>query len=359
MNEEALNEQELGGEIQTKAQLEAFYSEGYRSCGAAYLRVILILFVYFWNYGFLESTGVLSAVSGFAIPCFYILSGYFILTGDRKKSTEKTKRKIKRSFLCLAFMFVLYITINLIVCRDRMSMSIFSPRTVFNFLLLNLWPLSIGSNIWFMQAMLYAYIVILIAEKLGLMRFYKAVMILLFIFMLLSGEFSRLVHFDILGYQYIPGNWFTRALPYILLGKFLREKQDIILRTSAWKFIAVWIIGAGLSLGEIILLGQTGFLEYEGHMIGYSIMALAACGLALSRPLGSERKLTAFLTRFDPILSGLIYILIDPVFYIIGLSLGSGYITLFTRFGGLAAYAISLLLALMLKKTKLFRAFFS
>ena len=359
LKEEALKELKSDENIQTKSQLEDFYSQGYRNSGAAFLRLILMAFVCFWNFGFPEPTGILFAISGFAIPCFYILSGYFILPNDKMQCTEKTKRKIKRSLFCFVFLLVLYLSINILIFGIRSLSVTASKRALFNFLMLNLWPLSIGSNIWFIQAMLLAYAVIYIAAKLNLLRFYKAALILLFLFMLLSGEFAGLIRFHILGYSYIPGNWITRALPYVLLGKFLREKEEQILRIASWKYIVLWIVGAGLAVTEIIILAKTGFLVYEGHMIGYGIMAFSACGLALSKPLCRETRTAAFITHFDPLLSGIIYILMDPIYYIIGLVLGNENISILSRFGGLAAFAVSILLALILKNNKLLKLFFS
>ena len=360
MNEdEEVIEQESEGNIKTKAQLEDFYGQGFRNSRAAYLRFILMAFVCFWNFGFPEPTGIVSTISGFAIPCFYILSGYFILSDNNGISSDKSKRKIKRSCLFFAFMFLAYLLINIFVCGLNNIIASASVRSILYFAVLNLWPLAIGSNIWFIQAMLYAYIFIFIAEKLKLMRFYKAIMVVLFIFMLLSGELSGLVHFNILGFQFIPGNWFTRALPYILLGKFLREKEESLLKTAAWKFIVMWFIGALLALGEIIILEKMGLLLSEGHMIGYGIMALSACGLVISRPLGRETKTTAIMTQFDPVLSGIIYLLMDPLFYAIGIFLNGRHMWAFSLFGGLAAYALSILLAMMFKNSRFNKAFFS
>lgn len=359
MNEIEIFDPELEEEITTKDQLENFFNLEFRHCGAAFLRFILMAFVCFWSFGSPDPTGILSTISGFAIPCFFILSGFFILPDDKGIRTDKEKRKIKRSLICLILVFVLYVLINLFVFGAPTQESLMSKRIWFNFLVLNLWPFTIGTNIWFIQAMLYAYIVILIAEKLNLMRFYKAVMIITFIFMLLSGEFAGLIHFSVLGYDFIPGNWFTRALPYILLGKFLREKEEALLKTAVWKYIAVWIIGAGLVIAEIYALMRTGYLVYEGHMIGYGIMAFAACGLAISKPLGGESPVTAFITVFDPALAGIIYIFMDPCFYALFLILGNDHLGLVSHVGGLAAYAVSVLIAFVLKDTKLAKVLFT
>lgn len=356
MNKEGYYEPEFGEEIKTAKQLEQFYKQGYRHCGIAYLRIILIAFVCFWNFGFPEPTAIVATISGFAIPCFYILSGYFILSDDNEVSIEKTKRKIKRSFLCFTFMFIFYLLINLLVCVIQSIPTQITFRSVFDFLVLNLWPLSIGSNIWFIQAMFMAYIVIFIAMKLNLMRYYKVILVLSLILMLLTGEFAGLIHFNIHGYSFIPGNWFTRAIPYILFGKYLREKEERLLQTAKWKYIALWLVGAVLSVAELVILVQTGFYVCKGHMIGYGIMACSACGLAISSPLGSESRLTSALTCSDPRLSNIIYMLMDPIFYTIILIAGNDHLKIAARFGGLAALALSILLAVLLKNTKLIKA---
>lgn len=356
MNIEEYSRQETDEAINTAERLEDFYDRGCRHCGAACLRFILMIFVCFYNFGIPEPTGILSALSGFAAPCFFMLSGYFVLPDDDEISMEKTKRKIKRSFFCFIFLLLVYLLINILVSVTHHLPFSVSLRSVFNFLVLNLWPFSIGSNIWFILAMLTAYIVIFLALRLNLMRFYKPVLIISVILMLLLGEFAGLIHFNVAGYHCIPGNWLTRAIPYILLGKFLREKEDHLLCTAEWKYILIWVAGALLTLAEIFVLKRTGFLVYEGHMIGYGVMAFAACGLAISHPLGIDSRILSTLTFSDPGLSNAMYMLIDPIFYIMVLVCGSAYLDTVTRWGGLAALVLSTLLAFFLKNTKLIKA---
>ena len=336
-------------------KLEKYYSDGHRCRGAGYLRFILMAFICFWNYGFPEPTGALSAVSGFAIPCFYILSGYFVLPADKELSAAKTANKLKRTAFCFAFLLLVYIVINVAFCITNNVEVPVTLRVKINFLALNLWPLPIGGNIMFIQSMLYAYLVIFIAQKLNLMRFYKPAIIITLILLLLTGEFAGLINFNFHGYYFIPANWLTRALPYILIGKLLREKEAKLLKIKAWKYILAWITGAFLSLAELFLLAYTGFVRYQGHMIGFGIMAVAACGLAISRPEGKN----TVITRFDTALSGMICIFMDPLYYLIGFLAGGRFPGLFSLFGGLAALAVSILLALVLRKNKLARILFT
>ena len=71
-----------------------------------YLRLILMLFVCFWAFGCPEPSGVVTSLSGFAIPAFFVLSGYYVLDNNREVRQERLLRKIKRTALCFAFVFL-------------------------------------------------------------------------------------------------------------------------------------------------------------------------------------------------------------------------------------------------------------
>lgn len=321
-----------------------------------YLRLILMLFICFWAFGCPEPTGTVKSLSGFAIPAFFVLSGYYVLDTKREIRMEKILRKIKRSALCFAFVFLFYVVLNVGLMFLIHTVTItFSKRMLFNFFVLNLWPLPIGDNIWFIQAMLYAYIVIFILDKLKLLKFYRILLVILFVFMLLTGEFSGVIHFNILGYPYIPGNWLTRALPYILLGKLLRDIKEKLMEIKFWKYLIAFVVGGGLVILEIFILVWTGTLRSEAHMIGYTIMVVAVCGLAISIPIGVGNRVV----HFDSAISGFIYVFMNPVYYALYIFLGASYPKFIGMLGGVAALLASFLLALILCSTLLGRVFFT
>ncbi len=320
-----------------------------------YLRLILMLFICFWAFGCPEPTGIVTTISGFAIPAFYVLSGYYVLDTKREVRMEKVLRKIKRSALCFAFVFLFYVALNVPIMLLTHTTITFSKRMIFEFVVMNLWPFTIGDNIWFIQAMLYAYIVIFILDKLKLMRFYRILLILLFVFMLLTGEFSGVIHFNILGYLYIPGNWLTRALPYILLGKLLRDKKESLMNIQFWKYLIAFVIGGALSVFEVIGLLWLGSFRYEAHMIGYAIMAVAVCGLAISIPIGVGNRVV----HFDSAISGFIYVFMNPVYYALIIFFGAMSPVFFSILGGVAAFLVSFILALILCSTVPGRVFFT
>ena len=321
-----------------------------------YLRLILMLFICFWAFGCPEPSGIVTSISGFAIPAFFILSGYYVLDNKREVRLEKTLRKIKRTALCFIIVFAFYVAVNLpLVFLTNMRIA-FSKRMFFEFFVLNLWPLPIGDNIWFLQAMLYAYIIIFFLDKLKLLRYYKVFLVILFIFMIITGEFAGVIRFNnILGYSFIPGNWLTRALPYILLGRLLREKKRSLMKVQFWKYLIAFVIGGGLVIAELLILAWTGFFRYDGHMIGFCIMAVAVCGLAISIPVNRPNPII----HFDSAISGFIYVFMNPIYYWFGLLLSANYPSFIQYASGPVALLISFFIALILCFTPLGKIFFT
>lgn len=320
-----------------------------------YLRLILMIFVCFWAFGSPEPSGVVNSLSGFAIPAFFILSGYYVLDNKRNVRMEKTLRKIKRTAICFGFVFLFYVAINVVLIILHFESFTFSKRMLFEFLVLNVWPFNAGNNIWFIQAMLYAYIIIFIADKLKLMKFYKIIIPILVIIMLLTGELSAMLRFNIFGYQYIPGNWLTRALPYILIGRLLREMKKSVMKIQFWKYLIAFVIGGVLVIAEIFGLGRFDCLRYQGHMFGYGIMAVVVCGLAISIPIERPNRII----HFDSAISGIIYILMNPIYYGLFILLVREHLDFIRLLGGLTAFLASFLLALVLCGTLPGRVFFT
>ena len=88
---------------------------------------------------------------------------------ERAIRRKKLKRAVQRSFVTFQIMFVVYIAINAVIFAANnadWASEALNTRALFNFLVLNVWPFPIGSNIWFIQALLYAYVFLLLADRL-------------------------------------------------------------------------------------------------------------------------------------------------------------------------------------------------
>ena len=233
---------------------------------------------------------IVSNVSSFAALAFFIFCGFFVLAPDQTLRMGKIRRALKRSWIYFAILFVIYFVLSLIylayfgTLNQLASPEFLRLRNLFNFLVLNIWPLPVGSGIWFIQSLAYAYLFFYVAEKSKLSKFYLPIFIFLVAFMLLSGEFAKVVGFPYFGYPYIPGGFLTKAIPYMLLGMFLRKIVDRLARIKWSVYLIAFFSGAAVTVGEYFLLSYLGLLVYTGNTIGHAIMAISFCCMALTKP---------------------------------------------------------------------------
>ena len=123
--------------------------------GADTLKFLLAPFICFWAFGFPEGSGLVSTLSGFAVPAFFILSGYFVLEEHRRIRWKKMQRAIARSALTFGLMILCYFLVNLaLLTAEQVDWlpGVMHKRVIFDFVVLNVWPFNFGSNIWFIQS---------------------------------------------------------------------------------------------------------------------------------------------------------------------------------------------------------------
>ena len=232
---------------------------------------------------------IADAVLGFAPLAFFVLSGFLVLA-DPVDRLHRIARAIKRTAIAFGILLVVYAGLNLLIYR-AMGINILtdilpafgSSRLWINFGLLNVWPLDIGSVIWYVQALLYSYIILYFLCRLKLLRFDWVIVAVLFVFALLFGEFCGILNIDLFGYQFFPPNFFNRALPYVLLG-------GIMARTApGWAFRKPILPQIGLIAGVVLIIFEPVLLYlvnasgYYEHMIGMGVIAVSACFLVLQR----------------------------------------------------------------------------
>lgn len=322
--------------------------------GADTLKFLLIPFICFWSFGFPDGQGIVSSLSGFAVPAFFILSGYFVLGQDKDVRRVKMKRAIRRAFITFAVMFVCYFAINIaLMTADGVNWreGLLSKRILFNFLVLNVWPFAVGSNIWFIQSLLYAYIFLLIVNRWARPWFYKTLMVLSMLFMIAAGELAAVLNFHILDYAYIPGGAVTRALPYVLLGMLLREKTKRLKAVRGWVYLLIFALGAGMAFGEIYGLSLMDKLVYQRHMVGYGVMAAAACAWAVSRPAMKRTVCSVHGQSY----AKRAYALANPLYYgmlIVTSMTARRYMEIVSLFAGIIVYLLCMVISALITAVK-------
>ena len=226
----------------------------------------------------LSSTPVLPILS-FASGAFFLIYGYFVLRDDEDFST-RVKQSIRNAAIAFAICMVVYFALvcgSFLLTGDNLS-ALFRKRSIFEFIVLNIWQPYLGGNIWIVQSVLYSLIIFYILNKWKLLKYDMILMIVLFVIAILIGEAARLVNFHLLGYYYISGNFFTRAMPYMLLGRILYRARmhRTFRRIKSWMWAALFFVGIAMALIEIFSLMSAGKLAYVNHMIGFILMSISS-----------------------------------------------------------------------------------
>ena len=349
-------------------KLSDYYNDGHRAYRANMLKFLLMPFVFFAILGFpTRYGGYVSTLSNFAAPSFFILCGFFNLPPQSDFRLYKIKKAVKRSGVFFAIMLLSYITINILYlafCNSLYSglfAEFFNKRVLFNFLVLNIWvPFPMGSAIWFIQSLFYAYVFFLLAEKLKLAKLYTPILIILLIFMLATGEFAAFLKFPHFGYNYIPAGALTRAIPYMIIGMIIRKHIDKISSVKRFLYAILFFVGLIMAVAEFQILHYFGKLVYQGHAIGFGVMAFSVCCFALVKPVALKEN---FFVSHGRNYSRRLYAFCQPValaVYIIGPLLYPPFILFFYQYSSIISFIICFTFALtigMIKHTVVFDIF--
>lgn len=309
-------------------KLSNFYDEDNAASRVDLIKFCLMPFVFFALLGFPISGIIGNYVidfSNFAALSFFIFCGFFTLAPNPEIRAKKLKKALKRSWRFFLTLLAVYFALNVAYMayigelRTLFSAEYFRLSKIFDFLVLNVWPFPMGSSIWFIQSLAYSYLFFYIAEKFKLSKIYLPLLIVLLIFMLLSGELSRLVGFPYLGYNYIPGGTITKALPFMLIGMLIRKSVDKLDIMPRIVYAITFLMGIAVAVGERLLLQKLGLFVYAGNSVGYLIMAISACCYALSDPVMSKN----FLSNHGRSYARRMYALCQPVYFIIWVIVGA------------------------------------
>lgn len=315
-----------------------------------FLRLIACVSVIIIHYGFQGAFGkYVHAEVLYAVPLFYIISGFFLYREDEKRFAGQIRKSVRRiGFLFFSSSAVL-VVLNVAVCVVFGKMGILAdslqPHKILAFIVLNDWPLPIGGPIWYLQALVYGYICILLLVKSGLYKYRIFILTVLLILNSVFGEFSVIFHVaEWFPLDYVGGNFLFRAIPYLLLG------GEIHANVLKWKITSaqaagIIFAGAAVTVLELYILSNKGIIAYEGHFIGNTLVAVGCMLLALQAPEYGKNSVFARVGKEN---TPDIYLVHQPVgFVLMQVNLFKKMITIFPF-----VFVISLVISILYRKTK-------
>lgn len=279
------------------------------------MRLFVMICAILYTYGTYDVIrDINTLLFGFAFPALYIACGFVVLR-DSPNMERRLLRAIGRTAICFAVMFAFNLVMSLIVEQAGTIQLLHSKKFWVDFLLLNICSLPVGSTIWFVQALLYAYIIIYVIYKLKLLNLDIYLAVLCLAVTLISGELSVVFGFKFLGHYYLGGNFLTRALPYLLIGHFIQRKFDFFSKSlDLIRHIYLLAFGIVLTVGEYLALYLTGYKGYIGHLLGMGVIAVAVFLFAVySEDKGILLELLQDISRYELMIP---YFICSPVYYL-------------------------------------------
>lgn len=151
-----------------------------------------------------------------AVPCFYMITGYFLYNGNKDGERKKAKRWLSKIIVISLFYNFIYLVAYLITGRLVWDASIVLNLFIFGD--------SVSYHLWYLTALCQALVIFIIVRK------YEKAFYLSLLFFL----WDPIVYYigSNMGIEKMPGcvymNCFARALPYLCAGYLISKNKDRI-----------------------------------------------------------------------------------------------------------------------------------
>lgn len=221
-------------------------------------KFIASLFVIFIHCNFYGDLGVaIKSISRFAVPFFFICSGFF-LYGN---SSEKILNKIIHILKLLLFSSVLYFAFNIALnfagggiegVLEYFS-NLINLKSLLKLLLFNM-PLSY-THLWYLLASIYVYFIYYVITKLKIPDkiVFAAAFFLIFAHLVI---WQLNLSLNITENTFYVRNFLFIGFPFVTIGVFIKKHQHKIPKISTVNLILLLLLGAGLCVASRFIFGN-------------------------------------------------------------------------------------------------------
>ena len=243
--------------------------ENKRNSSLDILKLFASFFVVFIHVNFYGEFGsVVKAFASFAVPVFFITSGYYSYSAVNNKDIKKLCLRIISLLKILIVAIVLYSGVYILINGIGDYAAFFlQKKTYIKFFLLNNFENTFFTPLWFLPALIYSYIVIILITKLKLQRFIPYLTVLfipLFVITFLETRYTLSEAF----YR----NFLFMGLPYFSAGYILKMKADKVKEFSSFKVLSLIIISVILF---VILYFTIGYVNPAVIVFSVSLFVLS------------------------------------------------------------------------------------
>ncbi|MBQ6554263.1 MAG: acyltransferase [Firmicutes bacterium] len=158
---------------------------------------------------------------------FYLISGYFAYSDDDKKACGTLMKRFKRNLGITAAAVLIYFVFSLI--RESVMgnfnewiAKFADPVLYLRMFVLGDFEVIHGDPLWFMPALLYAYLILYLIHKSALKKAAYIALPLLLLLRIGMETYTNSIGAD----WHLSGNFLAGALPVMLLGHFIAEHKE-------------------------------------------------------------------------------------------------------------------------------------
>lgn len=263
---------------------------------------------------------IVKRLSFFAVPIFFMISGYFAYNDDANVSQKIIVKRISKIFkitlLSCGFYLFYALLYNIIKNNtDEFLKNLISYKTFVDFVVINNFEIIDALHLWFLPSLIYAYFILLFIQKRHLTIYAYKSLPFLFLIKIITE-----IIVETLGFSYHwRCNVLIGALPYVLLGNYIAYKKDEIDNLNNRYVIA----GIFLSITATILLSifdvSIGF-----WWIWIAVLSISLFLIAVKNPnitiINGVRTIGIHLSLYVYIFHIIIYRVISNIFLVIGLN---------------------------------------
>lgn len=175
------------------------------------------------------------AVARFAVPFFFMVSGFFSYYDDKSVLDAKYKRKISHVAVLFLGGTLLYFLFNIAVAvvnsdvKNYLS-ELLTAENFISFLLFN--HTCVSDFLWFLPALIYVYAVFFLFEKKGLTKKLYFLIPVLFFAGVLIRELPEFIDGmpSLFSKAYLCRNWLFVGLPFFMAGHYIRINEEKLTR---------------------------------------------------------------------------------------------------------------------------------
>lgn len=140
-------------------------------------KIIACFFVICLHISFPGRIGqIITTFARFAVPLFFMITGYYTVCNDKYKMLEKIDKRLKKIINLTLISFVFYLVLNILInikngTLENYILGIKNCTNIFKFLFLNWTTPIIGvGHIWYLFALVYVMIILKVVNKYNLYK---------------------------------------------------------------------------------------------------------------------------------------------------------------------------------------------